>query len=544
VPAGCRDHAADAPVAAIRRDTATLCPQVRPGAVRSTAESAPMQKPCFAVTLGALHLALRAALLVAGALATPALHAADTRPGLAPCRLQGVEHEALCGSVRRPLDPAAPQGTMIDVHFAVLPALARNRKPDPVFFFAGGPGQSAIEIAGHVAGLLGRLSNRRDIVLVDQRGTGRSAPLVCGEPSPTQPLAEAVDAARILGRLADCRRQLLQLPHGDLRHYTTVVAMQDADAVRRQLGADRVNLVGASYGTRAVLDYMRQFPQVVRRAVIDGVAPPDMVLPAAFSTDNQAALDAVFSACEADPACSARYPALRADWRGLLATLPREVRVMHPVTGEVQDLALGRDTLLGLVRTPLYVPALASALPLALSEAARGRFEPLVGLATALQGGRAGALAEGMHFSVVCAEDLPRLAQAADPPGADFGSAFADLYRKVCSDWPRGDVPADFYTLPPAPGATLVLSGGADPVTPPRHGERVARALGAKARHVVVPEAGHGVASLACLRDALFRFIDAAGDEEALQVDADCARDLPRPPAFVPITAATAEAAK
>jgi pimeloyl-ACP methyl ester carboxylesterase len=269
-----------------------------------------------------------------------------------------------------------------------------------------------------------------------------------------------------------------------------------------------------------------------------------MVLPAAFSTDNQAALDAVFSACEADPACSARYPALRADWRGLLATLPREVRVMHPVTGEVQDLALGRDTLLGLVRTPLYVPALASALPLALSEAARGRFEPLVGLATALQGGRAGALAEGMHFSVVCAEDLPRLAQAADPPGADFGSAFADLYRKVCSDWPRGDVPADFYTLPPAPGATLVLSGGADPVTPPRHGERTARALGARARHVVVPEAGHGVMGLACLRDAVFRFIDADSDEEALQVDADCARDLPRPPAFVPITAATAEAAK
>jgi pimeloyl-ACP methyl ester carboxylesterase len=320
--------------------------------------------------------------------------------------------------------------------------------------------------------------------------------------------------------------------------------MQDADAVRRQLGAERVNLVGGSYGTRAALDYMRQFPQVVRRAVIDGVAPPDMVLPAAFSTDNQAALDAVFSACEADRACSARFPALRADWRGLLATLPREVRVAHPVTGEVQGLTLGRDTLLGLVRTPLYVPALASALPLALTEAARGRFEPLVGLATALQGGRPGALAEGMHFSVVCAEDVPRLAQAADRPGADFGAAFADIYRKVCADWPQGLVPAAFYTLSPASAATLVLSGGADPVTPPRHGERVAGALGAKARHVVVPEAGHGVMGLACLRDAVFRFIDAAGDDEALQVDADCARALPRPPAFVPITAATVRAAQ
>jgi pimeloyl-ACP methyl ester carboxylesterase len=282
---------------------------------------------------------------------------------------------------------------------------------------------------------------------------------------------------------------------------------------------------------------MRQFPRAVRRAVIDGVAPPDMVLPASFSTDNQAALDAVFRACEAQPACLARFPALRADWRSLLATLPREIGVAHPVTGEVQRLTLTRDTLLGLVRTPLYVPALASALPAALAEAARGRFEPLAGLATALSGGRTGALAEGMHFSVVCAEDVPRLAQSADRPGADFGDTFGDLYRRTCASWPRGPVPAAFYTLPPAPAATLVLSGGADPVTPPRHGARAAQALGAKARHVVVPEAGHGVMALPCLRDAVFRFIDAAGDDEALQVDADCARAVPRPPAFVPVTA-------
>ena len=445
------------------------------------------------------NLPLLAALLAA-ALAAGPLQAAESRPGLAPCRLQGVEHEAWCGSVRRPLDPAAPQGPQIDVHFAVLPALARNRKPDPVFFFAGGPGQSAVELAGNVARLLGRLSNRRDIVLIDQRGTGRSAPLPCEEASPTQPLADAVDPVRLLERLADCRARLQKLPHGDLRHYTTAVAMQDADAVRRQLGVEQVNLVGGSYGTRA-------------------------------------ALDAVFRACEADPACSARHPALRADWRGLLATLPRDTSVAHPVTGELQRLRLTRDTLLGLVRTPLYVPALASALPLALTEAARGRFEALVGLATALSGGRAATLAEGMHFSVVCTEDLPRASQATDRPGADFGTAFADIYRRACADWPRGVVPAAFYTLPPAPAATLVLSGGADPVTPPRHGERVAQALGAKARHAVVTQAGHGVMALPCMRDTLFRFVNADNDDEALKIDTDCARALPRPPAFAPVTA-------
>jgi acetyl esterase/lipase len=96
-------------------------------------------------------------------------------------------------------------------------------------------------------------------------------------------------------------------------------------------------------------------------------------------------------------------------------------------------------------------------------------------------------------------------------------------------------VPAAFYTVPGAAPPALVLSGGADPVTPPRHGERVARALGAKARHVVVPGAGHGVMALPCMRDVLFYFIDAADEGAALRVQADCAAALPRPPAFMPL---------
>jgi pimeloyl-ACP methyl ester carboxylesterase len=477
-----------------------------------------------------------------GVLAAEPGLAAESRPGLAPCRLPGLQYEAYCGSVRRALDPAAPAGTQIDVHYAVLPALARNRKPDPVFMFAGGPGQSAMDLAGSVARMLVRVSNRRDVVLVDQRGTGRSAPLKCAEPAPTQPLAEAVSHEGQAARLQACRAQLQKLPHGDLRHYTTWVAMQDAEAVRVALGAEQINVVGASYGTRAVLDYMRQFPRAVRRAVIDGVAPPDMVLPAAFSTDNQAALDGLIDACAADPACSARYPRLRGDWQALLASLPREVSVAHPVTGQVERIRLERGTLLQLMRVPLYAPPLASVLPLAVTEAARGRFEPLLGVSTALTGGRGLQMAEGMHFSVVCAEDLPRLAQASDKPGADFGDVAAAMYRTVCDGWPQGAVPAAFYTLPAAPAATLVLSGGADPVTPPRHGERVARALGAKARHVVVPQAGHGVMGIACMRDALFRFVDAATDDDALKVDADCAKAIPRPPAFVPVRAPAAAA--
>jgi hypothetical protein len=149
-----------------------------------------------------------------------------------------------------------------------------------------------------------------------------------------------------------------------------------------------------------------------------------------------------------------------------------------------------------------------------------------------------------MHLSVVCAEDMPRVASAADKPGSEFGSAFAARYEKLCAAWPRGAVPAAFYALPASPSATLVLSGGIDPATPPRHGERVAQALGPLARHVVVANAGHGVMSIGCMRDVIYRFVDAAADADALAVDAGCAAKVPRPPALVSLRAAHAKASE
>jgi pimeloyl-ACP methyl ester carboxylesterase len=469
--------------------------------------------------------------LVALAIMLPQMTwAASAEP--TPCRLRGVEHEALCGSVQRALDPARPQGMQITVHYAVLPALARNKRPDPVFFFAGGPGQSAIEIAPQVAAMLARFANRRDIVLIDQRGTGRSAPLLCDTDDPALPLADLFALDRQRERLASCLVELKALPHGDLRFFTTTLAMQDAEAVRAALGPERINIVGGSYGTRAALEYQRQFPERVRRVVIDGVAPADMVLPASFSTDNQAALDALFTACEADKACAARQPQLRERWHSWLASLPRTVVLRHPLTDRSERLTLTRELMLGLVRGPLYAPALSAALPAAIGQATHGRLDGLAGLAQSIGGRRGQHVAAGMHFAVVCAEDFPRMAAATDKPGSDFGDSFAVLYRDVCATWPRGEVPTAFYMLPPAPVATMVLSGGLDPVTPPRHGARVAKALGAKARHVVVANAGHGVMGLGCMRDVLFRFVDADSDGAALNVDATCVTGIPRPPMF------------
>ena len=271
------------------------------------------------------------------------------KPALQACRVEGIPNEVQCGTVQRPLDPARPNGPQIDVHYLVVPAMARNKQPDAVLLLAGGPGQSAISVAPSVMSRLGRLNNRRDLVFIDQRGTGQSAPLQCADESHL-PIQEALDPAAQLKRLRQCKESLEKLPYGDLRFYTTTLAMQDFEAVRLQLGVTQWNLVGASYGTRAALEYQRQFPGSVRRTVLDGVAPPDMVLPASFSVDGQAALDALFAACEKDTqagrGCARRFPTLRQEWQSLLAGLPRTVTVNQPMTGIPETFKLTRSAAL------------------------------------------------------------------------------------------------------------------------------------------------------------------------------------------------------
>ena len=476
--------------------------------------------------------------MAGAALCALAGHVAQAQP-LTECRVTGLRHSVQCGVLQRALDPARPGGPKIDIHFVVAPAMARRKLPDPVFLLAGGPGQSAITLAPNMLALLARLNNRRDIVFVDQRGTGKSAPLACADPK-RESLAEQADPDRPFQRLMECKAALLKLPYinapSDLGFFTTTLAMQDLDAVRQQLGAERINLVGASYGTRAALEYARQFPQAVRRSVIDGVAPPDMVLPASFSTDGQAAFDKLLIDCEREPSCTKAFPTLRVDWVALLASLPRAVSAAHPLTGLPERFTLTRERVLAAVRGPLYAPAFAAALPPAISAAAQGRFEALVGMGSLMSSRKGAQLSIGMHFAVVCAEDLPLLAHATDAPGADFGVDQATLYRRACAEWPRGAVPAAFYGVPVSSAPVLLLSGGLDPATPPRHGERVAKLLGPSALHEVVSNAGHGVMSIGCMRDVIYRFIDAAEDKAALDTDAACVKGVPRPPAFVPIS--------
>jgi pimeloyl-ACP methyl ester carboxylesterase len=295
--------------------------------------------------------------------------------------------------------------------------------------------------------------------------------------------------------------------------------------------------VGASYGTRAALDYQRQFPTRVRRIVLDGVAPPDMVLPLSSEHDVHQALERVLKACEKDKACNARYPDGAGQLQRALARLPQDIELAHPVTLLRERVSLDKDSFLNSLRSPLYIPALAAALPHAISQAAAGDFTAVLGLSSSMSSPST-ELAWAQHFSVVCAEDFPRLekakAQAAAGASGVFAQSFSRFYAEVCQNWPQAPVPAEFFSVKPSTVPALVLSGGADPVTPPRHGEATAKALGNLAKHVVVPNVGHGVMVAGCGTDIVYRFVHAQTEAQALTIDSACLTRIPMPTFFAP----------
>lgn len=482
-----------------------------------------------------------AALLAAAVALAPSAHADDAQP-LAPCRLKGIEREVHCGAVSVPEDPDRPDGRRLSIRYAVVPALAKNKAADPLFVLAGGPGQAATKVAALMQPVLSRLNARRDIVYVDQRGTGDSNPLACERERSPLSIADSVDPARALARLADCMARLQK--RADTRQYATWIALRDLDAVRAALGAERINLWGGSYGTRAALEYLRQFPARVRSVVLDGMAPATMVLPASFAVDSEAALARLLAACQAEAACRTQYPELEAEIGRLLFVAGRGTRISltHPLTGESESLLLDRTVLAGLLRGPLYVPQFGAVLPFALAQAGRGNYDPLIALNSALTGRMGENFAEIMHFAVVCAEDLPRMeeAQRAAAAATRFGTGFIELYERACSQVPVRPVPPSFYQTPTADVPVLLLSGGADPVTPPRHGEVVAKAL-PRALHLVAPHLGHGVTHHGCAPELVARFVrqaDAPGRGPFAGIedgrDAGCLERLPAPPAFRP----------
>jgi pimeloyl-ACP methyl ester carboxylesterase len=448
---------------------------------------------------------------------------------LEPCTADEGPTDAYCGTYVVFENRETKQGRTIDLQIVLLPALSRDAQPDPVFFLAGGPGQGAAQMAQGLRDLFRRVQSERDVVLVDQRGTGKSHPLKCKTDTDSlRVLDEGDEETR--ARLEQCMRGL----DADLRLYTTNIAMDDLDEVRAFLGYDQINLYGGSYGTRAALVYLRRHEPHVRSVVLDGVAPTDMRLPLFFARDAQRALDLLVEDCERDHQCRARYPHLGQRVETLVTRLessPVKTRLVHPRTGEEEEVTVKGSLVANTLFGALYSPLASSLIPALVERAERNDFQGMLALAM-MNSGLADNMALGMQLSVVCSEDYGRITSEdarRESHASLFGPHLLESRIKACEFWPKGTVPPEYYNPVASSVPTLILSGALDPVTPPSWGDAAAKSL-SNARHLVAPGTGHGVVSTACGMRIVREFYDRASVEG---LDDSCLELLKRPPFFL-----------
>jgi pimeloyl-ACP methyl ester carboxylesterase len=458
---------------------------------------------------------------------------ADARPALHPCRIKGLSGPAQCGSLDVPEDRAHPERRTLHLKFALLRSLARSPSADPLFLLAGGPGQSGLESLGPLAeGPFAAVRQERDLVLVDLRGTGGSNPLECRLLADDAPLPDRFrDDLLSAQSMSACAKRW----SADLSQYTTPAAAQDLDELRAALGYQAIDLWGASYGTRAALVYLREHGAHVRAAVLDGVAPLQLVLPRSLARDAQRALDLLLDSCAADAACKAAFPDLRARLEALLAQLaraPARVTVAHPLTGVPTQVTISRAGFAGALRGQLYLPDLAALMPLTIDRATRGDWAPFVAQNAGLEGGFVRGMYLGLLFATTCAEDLPytsasELEEAAR--GSFLGAELARDWLRTCAAFPAASPRPGFRDPVRSEVPTLLLSGELDPVTPPSWAEEARKTL-PRSLHVIMPGVGHGVSAHGCVPRLIARFL-AAGTTAGL--DPGCVAQSTRPPFFV-----------
>jgi pimeloyl-ACP methyl ester carboxylesterase len=457
----------------------------------------------------------------------------DAKPAFESCRIHDADNlisvAAQCAKLAVPEDPEEPEGAKIELAIAVVPAISTRANPDPVFLIAGGPGQGAIEGYAPALGAYAGIRRQRDLVLVDQRGTGGSNRLDCDMPD------DAIETGELSpSQLREIARDCLTKLRGRPQFYTTSIAVRDLEAVRAALGYERINLIGGSYGTRVAQHYARRYPERTRAIVLDAVVPPTLALVPQIAIESQRALDRVFERCKADAACNERFPELVGQFAWLderLRLSPIPVVIADPLTGETRRIDVGRGHLVTMARMLTYSSRTASLLPLVVHEAAtNGNYAPLAAQAEMIGEDLERMIAMGMHHSVVCAEDATRFTGAVDRSELErsyIGPIMLDGMTAICDVWPRGPVDEDFHEPMDSAVPALLLSGEFDPATPADYGAIAAEGF-SHSLHLVVPGQGHGQTRSPCVQRLLRRFIEQASVEG---LDASCV-DAIRPAPF------------
>ena len=469
------------------------------------------------MTLGKLIAAMiPAALLLCGATA----HAAPTGTGPTGrvCHLPGYDQTLRCNEIEVPLDYHHPEAGKLAVHITLAPALREGARPDPVFVLAGGPGQAGSDILGLLESGLRKLRATRDIVFIDQRGTGLSGKLDCDDTREVDDLDEA-GQLQLIGKCMGSLNKPFAL-------YNTENSARDLEQIRIALGYGQIDLWGGSYGTRLAQAYARLFPAATRAVILDGVAAPDQII-FVWGKDAQASLDATFKQCASDPGCHAAYPNLVQQFAGLLARVNGgdvKLDFYHPRTAARVQMQLRPERFLQAVRTALYSPDAANRLPFLIDSADKGNWNPFLAQMYSVSDFSLEGPAIGLMLSVTCAEDIPRITPEIveeEEHNSFLSGREIKFLTRVCQTLNIPAIPYQEAGKIDAP--VLLLSGALDPVTPPRRAEAAAKLM-THAQQFVVANGGHIVSQSGCTPRLLREFLD----QPNAPLAATCLKDIPR----------------
>jgi pimeloyl-ACP methyl ester carboxylesterase len=450
---------------------------------------------------------------------------------LESCRLSAPRLPSVaadCGSLSVPENPAAPESRSITLFVARIASLDIAPQADPLVIIAGGPGQAATDLYLGLRAAFEPVRRDRDIILVDQRGTGKTGGLSC--PLPAGPGLDLVPKEA----LPELMRACLASIEGDPRFFSTSVAVGDLERVREALGIAQWNLYGVSYGTRVAQHYLRRYPHHTRALLLDGVLPSEIAAGPGIAANAQRALDLILRRCAGEAACRGRFPDLAARLQSFRATLAESaipVSFPDPLSGEPVDGEFSVDGLNGVLRLMSYSEQTAALLPLLIDNAAAGNVAPIAAQAEMIVREIETALSLAMHNAVVCTEDVPFFeGPETDAQSSSYlGSDVTDALRAACSVWPAGVLDDDLKTPLRSATPVLLLSGEADPITPPAYALQ-AGALLTRSRHLVVAGQGHGLAGFGCVPRLMREFLEQLAPEA---LDADCLSDHRPSPFFI-----------
>lgn len=445
--------------------------------------------------------------------------------------------DAQCASLTRAEDPDSPDGRSIELFIAKFPADTPEPEQDAFTIIQGGPGGSSIDLYLQMRHLFSGIRKKRDIIVVDQRGTGRSNMLTCPV---DDELVIADFSPELAKRMAsECVDVLSET--NDLRFYTTSIAVQDLEAMRIAAGYPQLSIYGTSYGTRVAQHYLRRFPEQTRAVVLDGVVQIGLNLAGGeIARRSQQAFDRIVMRCNDSKACSQELGNIEIKFKELRERLrqdPVDVAFSHPSTGEMTSQRLNEQSLLSLVRLLAYSSEQTALLPLYISQAHAKNYVPLAAWWLQLDEQFADSYAIGMNNSVVCAEDNPFVTES-DMLGVEdtyFGLEMVATMQSVCETWPRGPIDEDFRTPFKSNKPVLILSGEVDPITPPANGEVMHKML-ANSLHITVPTQGHGVIGRGCVSRLAANFIEAASLDD---ITTDCVDREQAMPLFIDFTGPT-----